>query len=158
MTDAAVRAFSGFLGHRHMGLGVDTHTDPGNLDVARVQTFMNQEKDPMAGFYIVEGQVDDRANRLFWVERIQAKLAILEGGDVAWGNRALIEEARMLLGVNDTTTQALLTKWVNTTGVGPTEDRRLSQALNALNESGEHNHVGVYSPVTHSHNIEGTTV
>ncbi len=142
MTDAAVRAFSGFLGHRHMGLGVDTHTDPGNLDVARVQSFINQEKDPMAGFYIVENQVDDRTNRLFWVERIQAKLAVLEGGSTADGNRALIESAGMVLGVNDTATQGLLTKWVNTIGVGPTEDRRLDQSIAGLG---------------HQHNVKGTT-
>ena len=104
-----------------------------------------QEEDSMAGFYIVEDQVDDRANRLFWVERIQAKLAILEGGDVALGNRALIEGAGMLLGVNDAATQGLLTKWVNTTGVGPTEDRRLNQALTGLG-------------LDHQHEIEGKTV
>ncbi len=142
MTEPEVDAFSGFLGHCHVGYGVDTHGDPGQLDVARVQSFMTQEEDSMAGFYIVEGQVDDRANRLFWVERIQAKLAVLEGGDTALGNRVLIEGAGMLLGVNDAATQALLGKWVNTTGVGPTEDRRLSQALGG---SG------------HQHDFEGTT-
>ena len=43
MTDVDVRAFSGFLGHCHMGLGVDTHWDPGRLDVERVLSFMEAD-------------------------------------------------------------------------------------------------------------------
>jgi hypothetical protein len=127
----------------------------------------------MAGFYIVEDQVDDRRNRLFWVERIQAKLGILEGGDPGQGNRALIAGAGMTLGVNDTATQALLTKWVRSTKVGPTEDRRLDQALVAREPipPGEHTHPEYalnghdhgghshdeYSPVAHTHRFGGTT-
>ena len=127
----------------------------------------------MAGFYIVEDQVDDRLRRLFWVERIQAKLAILEGGDLTKGNRALIADAGMLLGVNDAATQALLTKGVNTAKVGPTEDRRLNQALDVPEPSppgehthpeyalNEHDHDGhshdEYSPSAHTHPFTGTT-
>ena len=127
----------------------------------------------MAGFYIVEDQVDDRRRRLYWVERIQAKLGILEGGDPAQGNRALIAGAGMSLGVNDAATQALLTKWLGATKVGPTEDRRLDQAVAARDPSlpgehthpeyalkehdhGEHGHEG-YSPAGHTHPFTGTT-
>lgn len=39
MTDASVRAFSGFLGHCHMGRGQDEHWDPGKLDVTRILQF-----------------------------------------------------------------------------------------------------------------------
>jgi len=42
MTDEAIRAFSGFLGHCHMGKGVDTHWDPGELDVEKVKGFMKE--------------------------------------------------------------------------------------------------------------------
>jgi hypothetical protein len=60
-TRAEVDRFSGFLGHCHFGRGIDTHADPGHLDVERVRSFMQPlEGDPMAGFYIVEDQVDDR--------------------------------------------------------------------------------------------------
>ena len=127
----------------------------------------------MAGFYIVEGQVDDRSKRLFWVERIQAKLAILEGGDAAQGNRALIAGAGMTLGVNDPATQALLTRWVRAAKVGPTEDRRMDQALAAREPAppGDHTHSEYalsghdhgghshdeYSPATHTHPFTGTT-
>jgi hypothetical protein len=127
----------------------------------------------MAGFYIVEDQVDDRSKRLFWVERIQAKLGILESGDPAQGNRALIAGAGMTLGVNNAATQALLTKWVRSTKVGPTEDRRLDQALAALGTipPGEHTHSEYalkqhshgghthkeYSPAAHTHPFTGIT-
>jgi hypothetical protein len=148
-----VDRFAGFLGHCHFGRGIDTHGDPGQLDVERLRSFMQpSEDDPMAGFYIVEDQVDDRSKRLFWVERIQAKLGILEGGDPAAGNRALISGAGMTLGVNDDTTQTLLTKWVRATKVGPTEDRRLDQALDARSQPppGDHSH-SEYAPTVHSH-------
>ena len=122
----------------------------------------------MAGFYIVEDQVDDRLRRLFWVERIQATLGVLEGGDPTQGNRALIAAAGMLLGVNDAATQALLTKWVHTSKVGPTKDRRLDLALAAREPTspGEHTHPEYalnghghdeYSPVAHTHPFTGTT-
>jgi hypothetical protein len=169
-----VDRFSGFMGHCHFGRGIDTHADPGHLDVERLRSFMQpSEGDPMAGFYIVEDQVDDRRNRLFWVERIQAKLGILEGGDPASGNRALISGAGMTLGVNNAATQTLLTKWVRATKVGPTEDRRLDQALAARGNTppGEHTHPEYaldqhthgahshdeYSPAPHIHRFTGTT-
>jgi hypothetical protein len=40
MNDATVRAFSGILGHAHVGINVDTHWDPGKLDVARLESFL----------------------------------------------------------------------------------------------------------------------
>lgn len=40
MTDSAVRSFSGFLGHGHVGRGVDAHWDPGKLNVAKVVGFI----------------------------------------------------------------------------------------------------------------------
>ena len=46
-------------------------------------------------------------------------------------HRALIAGAGMALGVNDAATQALPTKWVRSTKVRPTEDRRMDQALAA---------------------------
>ncbi len=48
MTDEEVRAFSGFLGHAHMGLGQDTHWDPGRLDTVKVKNFM-KVRDSMWG-------------------------------------------------------------------------------------------------------------
>jgi hypothetical protein len=168
-TRSEVDRFAGFMGHCHFGRGIDTHGDPGHLDVERLRSFMQPlEGDPMAGFYIVEDQIDDRQRRLFWVERIQAKLAVLEGGDPASGNRALIAGAGMTLGVNDEATQALLTQWVRATKVGPTEDRRLDQTLAARDGTppGEHTHPeyaldrhthAEYSPVAHTHRFAGTT-
>ncbi len=159
LTRDEVDRFSGFMGHCHFGRGIDTHSDPGDLDVERLRSFMQLlEEDPMAGFYIVEDQVDERLPRLFWVERIQAKLGILEGGDPSQGNRGLIAGAGMTLGVNDAATQALLTKWVSATKVGPTEDRRLDQALAALDPTppGEHTHPE-YAPAAHTHPFTGTT-
>lgn len=38
MTLTAVDSFSGVLGHGHVGRGIDTHWDPGKLDVARLET------------------------------------------------------------------------------------------------------------------------
>jgi hypothetical protein len=168
-TRAEIDRFSGFMGHCHFGRGIDTHGDPGHLDVERLRSFMQPlEEDPMAGFYIIEDQVDDRRRRLYWVERIQAKLGILEGGDPGRGNRALIAGAGMSLGVNDAATQALLTKWIGATKVGPTEDRRLDQAVAAREPSlpGEHTHPEYalkghdhdeYSPAAHAHPFTGTT-
>lgn len=43
MPDSAVRAFNGFIGHGHFGRGTDTHWDPGQLDVPRLQRFMDLE-------------------------------------------------------------------------------------------------------------------
>jgi hypothetical protein len=79
----------------------------------------------------------------------------------------------MTLGVNDAATQALLTERVRSTKVGPTEDRRLDQAL-AIREPAppgehtppeyalkQHDHGGhthdEYSPVAHTHPFTGTT-
>ena len=42
-TQVGVDAWSGFLGHCHVGLGVDRHWDPGKLDTVRVQSFMTGE-------------------------------------------------------------------------------------------------------------------
>ena len=39
-TKAGVDAWSGFLGHCHVGKGTDRHWDPGKLDTERVQSFM----------------------------------------------------------------------------------------------------------------------
>jgi hypothetical protein len=43
---AAVDDFSGFLGHCHVGRGIDTHGDPGHLDVGRLQSFMDPQPPP----------------------------------------------------------------------------------------------------------------
>jgi hypothetical protein len=69
------------------------------------------------------------------VERAQAKLAVLEGGDPELSNRRLIEGAGMNLGVNDESTQELLEKWGGATAVGPTEERRIEQKLAALTKT-----------------------
>lgn len=52
MTDEAVRSFTGFLGHAHMGRGTDTHWDPGKLDVTRVLQFAGglHEPPPAEGY------------------------------------------------------------------------------------------------------------
>ena len=39
-TQIGVDAWSGFLGHCHVGKGTDKHWDPGKLDAVRVQSFM----------------------------------------------------------------------------------------------------------------------
>ena len=39
-TKAEVDDFAGFLGHCHVGYGIDPHWDPGKLDVQRVRSFM----------------------------------------------------------------------------------------------------------------------
>lgn len=46
MNDATVRAFSGILGHAHVGINVDTHWDPGRLDVAKVESFLTTPPPP----------------------------------------------------------------------------------------------------------------
>jgi len=51
MTDAEVRAFTGFLGHAHMGRGTDSHWDPGKLDVTRVLQFAGGVHEPPPGGY-----------------------------------------------------------------------------------------------------------
>lgn len=58
MTHAESDAFSGFLGHCHMGLGTDTHWDPGRLDTSKVLAYM-EEEDTMTLFFNdwVEGWV-----------------------------------------------------------------------------------------------------
>jgi hypothetical protein len=89
----------------------------------------------MDGYFIARGQTDDRTRRRFWVERAQAKLAVLEGGDPELSNRRLIEGAGMNLGVNDESTQELLEKWGGATAVGPTEERRIEQKLAALTKT-----------------------
>lgn len=38
---AAVDAFSGVMGHCHIGRGIDTHSDPGHLDVDKLKSFMD---------------------------------------------------------------------------------------------------------------------
>ena len=43
LTDESVRLFTGFLGHGHMGRGVDEHWDPGKLDVPRLERFLEEE-------------------------------------------------------------------------------------------------------------------
>jgi len=43
MTQQEWDEFSGVCGHQHFGRGVDTHWDPGALDVRRVQSFMEDE-------------------------------------------------------------------------------------------------------------------
>jgi hypothetical protein len=50
MMDFQVRAFTGFLGHCHMGLGTDTHWDPGRLDTDKVLSYMTTEEDDMATY------------------------------------------------------------------------------------------------------------
>ena len=49
MTHEQTDAFSGFLGHGHMGRGVDEHWDPGKLNIDRVTSFM--EEQTMADIY-----------------------------------------------------------------------------------------------------------
>lgn len=39
--NSVTNTFSGFMGHCHIGRGVDTHGDPGKLDVTRVRSFMD---------------------------------------------------------------------------------------------------------------------
>jgi len=166
MSRSAMNTYSGFMGHCHFGKGIDTHGDPGRLDVARLRSFMQlpQEDDPMAGFYATEGQVDDRNQRRFFVERIQAWLALLNGGNPDYGNRSLIEGAGMTLGTYDPRTVALVAEFTGTAGVGigPTEERRLLGLLEASNHShiqyavDGHTHQG-YSLVTHSHPFTGNT-
>lgn len=155
ITRAEMNDFSGFMGHCHFGRGKDRHGDPGRLDVARLRSFMQpgatptrrqeqpppepepverEEDDPMDGYYIARGQTDDRSKRRFWVERIQAKIAVLEGGDSKLSNRRLIEDAGMTIGVNDEATQKLLTKWGGSPAVGPTEDRRIEEKLATRNQ------------------------
>ena len=45
MTHDQHNEFAGILGHVHFGAGIDTHTDPGYLDVGRIRSFMYQEDD-----------------------------------------------------------------------------------------------------------------
>lgn len=43
MTRAECDAFSGILGHAHFGRGIDTHWDPGKLDIGRLSRFTAEE-------------------------------------------------------------------------------------------------------------------
>jgi hypothetical protein len=122
------------------------------------------EDDPMAGFYPTKGDTDDRDQRRFFVERIQAMVAILNGGNPTFGNRSLIEAAGMTLGTYDDRTAVLVGQFAGTSGggVGPTEERRIIEQLAAGAHNhpqyavGGHTHQG-YSVVTHGHPFTGTT-
>jgi hypothetical protein len=118
----------------------------------------------MAGFYPTKGDTDDRDQRRFFVERIQAMVAILNGGNPTFGNRSLIEAAGMTLGTYDDRTAVLVGQFAGTSGggVGPTEERRIIEQLAAGAHNhpqyavGGHTHQG-YSVVTHGHPFTGTT-
>lgn len=58
------KRFSGVLGHAHVGRGVDTHWDPGRLDVARVVRFLEGDTMPRWQFAnmvnaLFEGRPDE---------------------------------------------------------------------------------------------------
>jgi hypothetical protein len=57
MTHAESDAFTGFLGHCHMGLGTDTHWDPGRLDTDKVLAYMTGDDDVSAWYDWVAGWV-----------------------------------------------------------------------------------------------------
>lgn len=59
MDHGATDAFTGFLGHAHMGRGVDEHWDPGRLDVSKVMQYMRGEAVDYARF--VAGWVEGLA-------------------------------------------------------------------------------------------------
>jgi hypothetical protein len=42
-TKAEMDDYAGFVGHCHVGYGIDKHWDPGKLDTVRVQSFMEDE-------------------------------------------------------------------------------------------------------------------
>ena len=55
MTHEETDAFTGFLGHGHMGRGVDQHWDPGQLNTVRLNEFMEEDmidvfKEMVAGY------------------------------------------------------------------------------------------------------------
>ena len=45
-TQTEVDFFAGFMGHCHVGYGVDSHSDPGKLDTERVQSYMKEAEMP----------------------------------------------------------------------------------------------------------------
>ena len=79
-TQSVTDRFAGFLGHCHVGYGVDRHSDPGKLDTVRVQSFM--EDDMSYGKWIegwVEGLAEDKAKSRQEFQRLY-DAGILEGG------------------------------------------------------------------------------
>jgi hypothetical protein len=46
ITRAEMNRYAGFMGHCHFGRGIDSHGDPGRLDVPRVQSFMDGGEPP----------------------------------------------------------------------------------------------------------------
>jgi hypothetical protein len=82
MKDPEVTAFSGFIGHCHMGWGIDEHWDPGRLDVARVKE------------YIIDYEVEDndmiiaalKQQTMEWYEVLQDKTGSPGGNASYWGS------------------------------------------------------------------------
>lgn len=80
MADDVLRAFTGIVGHCHVGRGVDTHWDPGNLDVDRVLSFIVQGDDDMIREAL-------QAQTMAWYEALQDKAGSPGGANPGyWGS------------------------------------------------------------------------
>lgn len=134
MGSAGWNAFSGIMGHVHFGAGVDDHTDPGHLDVARVRSFM--EEDLMDyGRYEAYVKQDDTG---FAVEEAQVKIimAVLSIPYSGNSNRQFVESNAPGLTFKEWD-QALtdyFSAWTgrNSYGYGPTEKLMVEEAIRNL--------------------------
>jgi len=85
ITRTEMNRYAGFMGHCHFGRGIDTHGDPGRLDVAKVQSFMGgteppppEPEDDMALYSMYEGDgMGDKTARASDVINFQLKLVDL---------------------------------------------------------------------------------
>jgi hypothetical protein len=128
-------AFSGIMGHVHFGAGVDTHTDPGKLDVGRVRSFYNGGDSVDLGRLIQYVQEGDSGMA---VEEAQVKIVMAKKGIAFYGvsNRAFVEaEAPTLMFKTwDAEMTRYFSAWTgrNSYGMGPTEQILVDEAIRKL--------------------------
>ena len=133
MDSAEWNAFSGIMGHVHFGAGVDTHTDPGKLDVGRVRSFYEGGAVDLGRLiqYVQEGDSG------MAVEEAQVKIIMAVKGISYYGtsNRQFVEnESNLTFKVWDSKTTQLFSSWTgrNSYGMGPTEQILVDEAIRQL--------------------------
>ena len=154
MSKADVDAFSGFLGHCHVGRGIDTHGDPGHLDVERLRSFMANPTPPTippkgGTVYLplvkTDGYNSNPARRedVLWLQTALTR-AGFDSGDIdgKYGGDTSAAVADMMDAGNGER-------------YGYAEhDVLLSVAYDML--GGPHNHDSLYAKSIHSHTYSGT--
>jgi hypothetical protein len=135
MNSVEWNAFSGIMGHVHFGAGVDTHTDPGHLDVARLRSFMEEEQMDYGRVmaYVRQGDVG------FAVEEAQVKIIMAVEGQsyVGGSNKTFVETygpPSLTFKEWDQALTDYFSGWTgrNSYGYGPTEKLMVEDAISNL--------------------------